>query len=95
MTTKVLVLVNGPSYEVTLTKRNSAGQVLETTRRRGGVDGQGVIETYLGTDMTIEIVEHYAPVPNNDAIATAVGDVQNDMFSGTRQGAVANVKATG
>lgn len=67
MTTRVLVLVNGPSYEVTLTKictaAGSEGEVRETLTRRGGTDGQGVLETYLGTDQRIEIVERYSPPP--------------------------------
>lgn len=64
MTSKVQIVVNGPSYVGKFTKKNKDGQVVATGEVRGHPgNAQGFLEIYVAQDETIEVTEVYEPVP--------------------------------
>ena len=65
MTSKILVIVNGPSYVadvvVTTNQPGYETKVEPTVSIRGGTENQAVREFYLGTNQTIAVTERYEP----------------------------------
>lgn len=88
MTSKVLVIVNGPSYAavVKITTPSPTGlkseEVVNTYQVRGGSDNQACREFYLGTNQTVEVSEIYAPVEVPSPAQLTAGFAAGDATAG-------------